>query len=149
MKFKTFIKETTNKIDESMGDNFEPGDAVPALKLEAGKMYFAFYRNGGHTHMELFKFTGVSDAEQKYGESGPKFKTVKDAMTHYNLRNMKEVSAMDSKENGREYGQSIRLCGEWEGGDKGCYYYPSGSSWTRGSGADRLKFYKAVPRTND
>lgn len=56
---------------------------------------------------------------------------------------------MDHKDQGRKYGQTIRICGEWEGGDSGCYYYASGASWVRGSGADRLSFYEAVAPTNE
>lgn len=146
MSFKEFLTDS-NKLDEST--NIVPGDKVNADKLVKGKYYFAFYKNAGHTNMELFKFTGVSDAEQKYGDSGPVFDDLKSAKQKYNLKSTKEIANMDSKSQGREYGQSIRICGEWEGGDSGCYYYASGASWSRGSGADRLTFYTAVAPTNE
>jgi len=148
MQFKEFLtkdaQDAQDATDLNEATDLIPGDNVRADKLVKGKYYFAFHRNGGSHFSDLFKFTGVSDAEQKYGESGPVFDDLKSAKAKYNLKNIKDISNMDSKANGREYGQHLYLCGEFEGGDAGCYYYPFGSSWVRGSGADRLSFYEAV-----
>lgn len=144
MEFKEYLNKALSE-----GANLEPGSKVTADKLVKGKHYFAFYKNGGHSRTELFKFTGVSDAEQAYGESGPVFDDLKSAKQKYNVKSTKEIANMDHKDQGRKYGETIRLCGVWEGGDAGCYYYASGASWTRGSGADRLSFYEAVPATNE
>lgn len=147
MQFKEFLTKDATDLNEAI--DLVPGDNVRADKLVKGKYYFAFYKNGGRNFSDLFKFTGVSDAEQKYGESGPVFDNLKSAKAKYNLKNIKDIADMDSKANGREHGQHIYLCGEFADGDQGCYFYAYGSSWARGSGADRLSFYEAVKPTNE
>lgn len=49
------FKEYLNK-ELSEGANLEPGAKVSADKLVKGKHYFAFYKNGGHSRTDFFKF---------------------------------------------------------------------------------------------
>ena len=139
--------ELNVELNEVSSKKFQPGGAVRASQLKVGNYYFAFYNNTGG-NIELFKFTGFSDAEQKYGESGPVFNSLKDAKKQYGLKTMKDIENMSS-ENNREYGQHLYMCGEWEDGNKGCFYYVYNKSWSRGSGADRLSFSEAVPVLTD
>ena len=137
------LKEVLKEVNESEQAKYQPGKSVLVSQLKVGQKYFASYKNMGY-HIELFTFTGFSDAEVAYGESGPKFKTIKDAKSTYGLKTMKDIDNMDST-GGRKYGQSIRMCGKWDDKTEGCYYYVCRGSWSRGSGCDKLSFSQAIP----
>jgi hypothetical protein len=141
---KPYQVENTHYINEET--NLVLGSPVKVANMKVGHKYFACYSNNRQYFHELFTLTGFSDAESKYGKSGPVFDNIKEVKSKYGLKTMKDFSEMDSR-NGREYGQMIYMCGKWANGDEGCFYYPSGGAWSRGSGADRLTFYEAVVPT--
>jgi len=146
INFKEYNNNKT--LNESIDSTkFQPGKSVRASQLKKGNLYFAFYRNNGNK-IELFRFTGFSNAEEKYGESGPIFDDIKQIKKEYNIKTMADIEKMDSQED-REYGQNIYMCGEWEDGTEGCFYYVCNKAWSRGSGCDKLSFSEAVPAKDE
>ena len=145
-KLKLKLKENAPMIVEST--KLVPGQIVKSADLKVGETYFCYYRNAGQNFSQIFKFTGFSDAEKKYGKSGPVFNTLKDVKNKYNIKNMKDLEQLSDQE-GRDYGQNIYMCGKFEDGSEGCFFYAYKGSWVRGSGADKLTFYSAVNQPNE
>ena len=90
--------------------------------------------------MELFTFQGFSDQEQPYGKSGSKFKSLKDVMTHYGFKTMKNL-----EDNNHPHGHRVYMCTK----EYGCVFYPFNGRWSVGGSADKLYFYEAVPQMKE
>ncbi len=109
--------------------------SIKASQLQQGQKYFTY---AGYRGSSLVTFLGVSDAEQKYGESGPVFKTLKEAMQKYNLKNAADIENQEG-----EYGKRLYslLHDEKENFDYGLYMYKG--RWNEGSSAHAVSFYTA------
>src|SRR5574343_1460177 len=65
-------------------------------------------------NVEVFTFQGFSDQEQQYGKSGSKFKSLKDVMTHYGFKTMKNL-----EDNNQPHGNHVYMCTK----EYGCVFY--------------------------
>ncbi len=144
--FKEYIYKgniNIEDINENLSDKFQPGESIRASQMKVGNYYFTYYRNIGD-RVELFKFTGFSNAEETYGKSGPIFDSIKEVKKEYGIKTMNDLENLSSRE-GAEYGMGVYMCGEWDKVKPGCYYYVCNKSWSRGSGCDKISFSEAVP----
>ena len=144
-KIEGFLNE--GRYDEPREETFEgkkykKGAAVRFDQLKPGDIVYYTYRNGGRTNSDIFKFEGFTDMEQKYGDSGVKFKTWKEFATNYKVSSL---AAADKLSDEKEYGYHVYMCGDFGNGDKGCYFYPYKGGWVRGSGADKMSMTRAIP----
>lgn len=110
---------------------------ISGSALKKGQVVFASYSkvNQGANIYEILGFTG---AEEKYGDGGVKFDSVKELLAHYKVSNLKELEEKQS-ENGHGYGSYI-VIKDLKDGDEGAYFYLYNGSWVRGSGAEKLTF---------
>ena len=123
------------------GKKYKAGSPVKFSQLTPGDIVYYTYRNGGRVNSEVFKFEGFSNMEEKYGDSGVKFRTWKDLANHYKVSNLAAAKALSDE---KEYGYGFYMCGDFGGGDKGCYFYIYKGGWVRGSGADKISMTRAV-----
>ena len=110
-------------------------------QLKRGDVVLARY-NSFNQGVDICKVIGVTDMESKYGEGGVKFNSVKEAMQHYDVRNLKGLEAL-SKD--MEYGHGCYLYVEdmedvEHQHKRGPWYYLMDGRWCRGSGAEKLSF---------
>ena len=57
---------------------------------------------------------------------------MKEVKDHYKLKKL------DDYDTDGDYG--VRMCGEFDDGLNGCFFYVFNKKWVRGSGADKLTF---------
>jgi hypothetical protein len=149
-KFKQYVNENFGKeiftyTIDGMEKNFTIGKSTRASVLKEGEPYFYKTKNNKPSFMI---FTGFSDAEQKYGESGPVFKDLKSLMKKYGAKKVEELEDLDSSREGAEYGMHPYMCGIFYDdktgkGDEGCYLYLYKKKWSLGSSADAIRFFEA------
>ena len=128
-----------------MEKNFSIGKNTRASALKEGEPYFYMTKNNRPYFMI---FTGFSDAEQKYGESGPVFKDLKSLMKKYGAKKVEELEDLDSSREDAEHGMHPYMCGifyenEESEGSQGCYVYLYNKKWSVGSGAEVIRFFEA------
>lgn len=80
---------------------------------------------------DIVEFIGFSDIEQKYGESGPKFDTLKDLKAHYNVRSVKALEALADE---KEYGHVPNAIMRPVDGSQTYMAYLYNGKWCLGSG---------------
>lgn len=91
----------------------------------------------------VVKFEGFSDDSEKYGEGGWKFKTLSDAMKHFNVKN---ASALENAFKDMQYGYGCYAIFSYvDGYDFGEEFtaYLFKGRWSLGSGASSFKMYRA------
>ena len=122
------------------GHTFLAKGRVAGKSIKKEKYYLAYY-NRLDKYAEIFRCTGFSDAEVKYGEGGPKFNNLAGIMERAGVKGLKEL---EEKENSKAHGFETYMGGEFfnfdNSVDSGCHYYLYNGRWSRGSMAERLSF---------
>lgn len=141
-------KATTRPVTEGTSFNVQPGAPVKVANLKAGQKYFIYHKSSSGGFSDLMTFLGFSGIEEKYGEGGPKFKTLADVKKEYGASNMKDLENLDKKNN-LPYGHNIYMWVQGEDGDKGAYYYIFKGRWVWGSSANQIAFSEVAKVTNE
>jgi hypothetical protein len=113
--------------------------AIKGSDIARGMKVRVVYRNAGFIKEETVEILGVTDTSQKYGESGVRYGSVREALR---AEGVSSLRAAQAKQDAGEYGHGLYLVArEIPGGDEGAWYYLSSGRWSRGSGADRIQFF--------
>ena len=121
--------------------SFIADGAIKGTELKKGDLVAARY-NAYNQGMQLYEILGVTDNDEKYGEGGVKFNSVKDCMKKNGVSSLKALEEKQS-EGGKEYGHHFYLVvKDLEDGDEGPWFYLFKGRWARGSGAEALSFVK-------
>jgi hypothetical protein len=119
--------------------------------MQAGTLYGDGYHatNSGY---DVFTFLGYSDMDEKYGEGGVKFSSIREVFQKYNVTSLSALEEKcwrlaQRKYPTDSYGHDIYMWEEFVVEEDsalekpGGYYYISGGKWCRGSGAEPLTFW--------
>ena len=110
---------------------------VKATALKKGMRLGCAY-NSTNTGVEFVEILGLTDADDKYGESGKvKFDSVKDAMAHYKVGSLAALEKLDGHEDAPRL-----VCKDLGDNSTGAWYYLYKGRYVRGSGAEALTFYE-------
>ena len=112
-----------------------PGSTVPAALLSKGMKVVATYGNHNNRGEDRVEILGVA-ADNRHGEEGVKFNSVRDAMKDAGVSSLRALEALE-KETGVGYYLVVR---DYPMGDQGPWFYLFQGRWCRGSGAERLTF---------
>lgn len=125
-------------VTAEVGDkSYKAVKKLAGSALKKGQVVFASYskvNQGAHIY-EILGFTGN---DEKYGDGGVEFDSVKELLAHYKVSNLKELEEKQS-EKGYGYG-SYMVIKDLEDGNEGAYFYLHNGAWVRGSGAEKLSF---------
>lgn len=128
--------------------DFEFGRAVRGNTLKRGMLLAAEYNrfNQGIDYIEIL---GITGNEQKYGEGGVKYNSVKECFQANGVRSMKQLEEKDG-ELDYGYGHYIFAKDLLRENESGPWYYLFEGRWSRGSGAEPLSFTEIhyVPKQN-
>ena len=136
------IKELNEDFRDDTPPNFRIGKMVRGNMLKRGMKVSASYSsvNEGTDYIEVLGFTGN---DQKYGEGGVKYNSVKDMFRANRVNSLKHLEQKDDQ---NEYGfhhymvaRDIDPAADKKG-DEGPWYYIFKGRWCRGSGAEPLSF---------
>jgi hypothetical protein len=127
--------------------DFEFGRKVRGNTLKRGMLLAADYNrfNSGIDYIEIL---GVTGDDQKYGEGGVKYNSVRECFQANGVRSLKQLEEKDGE---NEYGYSHYLVvRDLLRDESGAWYYLFEGRWSRGSGAEPLSFteIKYVPKQN-
>jgi hypothetical protein len=124
--------------------DFEEVRMVRGNTLRRGMLVSASYKqfNEGTDYVEIL---GVTGNDEKYGEGGVKYNSVKECLQANGVRSLKQL---EEKDNEGEYGYSHYLVAkdllakedDPEDHKSGAWYYLFEGRWCRGSGAEALSF---------
>jgi len=99
--------------------------------------------NSMNQGVDICKILGVTGDDQKYGQGGIEFDSVKEALEYYDVKTTKDLEYLQSQ---NEYGHHCYLYVEdmedVENAQnrRGPWYYLVDGRWARGSGAEKLSF---------
>lgn len=121
---------------------------VKTTNLKKGMRLGCAY-NSTNTGVEFVEILGLTDADDKYGESGKvRFDSVKDAMAHYKVGSLAGLEKLDKPEG--EHEDTPRLvCKDLNDNSTGAWYYLYKGRYVRGSGAEALTFYEFAEIENE
>lgn len=135
------VAQGQEPVTLSNGRTYKAVKNLTGLAIAAGQVVIARY-NSFNQGVDICKILGVTDMETKYGDGGIKFKSVKEALMHYQVKTLKELEALGDE---KEYGHGCYLYVEdMEDVEhqykRGPWYYLDEGRWCRGSGAEKLSF---------
>lgn len=117
--------------------DFEYGRKVRGNTLKRGMLLAAYYNNFNEG-TDFIEILGVTGNDQKYGEGGVKYNSVKECFQANGVRSLKQLEEKDSE---NEYGYGHYLVAkDLIRGESGAWYYLFEGRWSRGSGAEALSF---------
>lgn len=123
---------------ETKNGTYKVTGRVNGLGLSKGMVVLATY-NSHNQGSRLYEILGVTGHEEKYGEGGVKFNSVKECLQHYNVNSLKELEDLQDK---NEYpNHSYLVVRDLNDNDSGPWFYLYKGRWSRGSGAEALSFY--------
>lgn len=123
------------------GKEYRAVKRVNGTQLERDMVVIGRY-NSYNQGVDIVRILGVTGDDKAYGEGGVKFRSVKEALHHYNVKSLAELEKL---QNQNEYGHCSYLYVEdmedtAHEHKRGAWYYLSGGRWCRGSGAEKLSF---------
>ena len=142
--FKQYLERLTALAEakyagwrEPKETDFEYGRSVRGNTLKRGMLLAADYNrvNKGTDYIEIL---GVTGNEEKYGEGGVKYNSVRECLQANGVRSLKQLEEKDQE---NEYGYDHYLVAkDLLDGRSGPWYYLYNGRWSRGSGAEPLSF---------
>lgn len=129
---------------------YQIGNPVRGNMLSKGMKLAASYNQYNHG-TDFVEVVGVTGNDTEYGEGGPKFDSVKEALQSHGVRSLKALEELDRQsDKDRGYGHHTYLCvkeikPDGTEGESGCWYYLFEGRWARGSGAEKLSFRVLEP----
>ena len=124
------------------GDQFNPKYFTAERNIQGrtiakGMLVLASY-NDANQGADLCEVLGFTGDDEKYGNGGVKFDSVKDLFTHYGV---KSLWALEELQDEKEYGYaSYMVVRDLDTGESGSWFYLYEGRWCRGSGAEPLSF---------
>lgn len=112
-------------------------ETIPGNRLQKGMKIVMNYRNNG-LNSWITEIVGFTDDKSAYGENPKKvYDSVKDLLTAYKVRTLKELEELQDK---NEYGFHTYMITKDDEMGEGPYTYLFKGRWSVGSGADRVSF---------
>jgi len=110
---------------------------IQGRTLSKGMVVLGSY-NAYNQGADLYEVLGFTSDEDKYGEGGVKFDSVKDLFKYYGVKSLR---ALEELQNQNTYGySSYMMVRDLHDGDEGAWFYIFEGRWCRGSGAEPLSF---------
>jgi len=126
--FKEYLNESRDEEKPGTSDKKKIEDLTPGDKC------VFMYKNNGVKYIEC-TFLGFTDDTQQYGKGSKiSFKTQKELLTHYKVKTLAQLEALQDK---NEYGYHSYMILKMVSGQVFNSYVFKGK-WTIGSGADKI-----------
>lgn len=123
------------------GKYYRAGKFLKGKDLKAGMLVSASY-NAYNQGIDFYEIKGVTDMDEKYGNGGIKFDSVKEALQKYKVKTLK---ALEELEDVPVYGHGFYLFVEdLDTEESGPWFYLDEGRWCRGSGAEKLTFVELI-----
>lgn len=148
IKFKAVIKAIkSGEPIQIQHKNYIPKGQVHGPNLKTGQKVIAFYSKY-NLGLDIYEIRGVTGAEQKYGEGGVKYNSVKEAMQAHQASNLRELEAIQAQY--EDYGHNFYIVvKDLIDGGTGPFLYLFEGRWVTGSGAEPVSFILVEETTLD
>lgn len=136
---KALVKAFRNgEVTAEVGDkSFKASKKLSGSALVKGQVVFASF-NSTNQGADIYEILGFTGDEDKYGDGGVKFNSVKELFAHYKVNSLKEL---EEKQSENEYGySSYMVVKDINDDNEGPFFYLYKGAWVRGSGAEKLSF---------
>jgi FAD synthase len=134
------VREVTSKKENVIVDDkeYKVVRSLQHSELKKGMIVLATY-NAYNQGAEVYEILGLTDDDEKYGEGGIKFDSVRELLKNKNAKSLKELEDIQSK---NKYGyHSYLYVRDLNDKEEGPWFYLYNGFWSRGSGAEKLSFW--------